>query len=114
MEIGKERSDVIVALRANCQACGSVDGGLQTVQVAAGQAGESAVALVQFDMTKLEMSVDSVDSGTDRLILRICRRMQKHVHTSLVTCDLIDMLLSRYTPRSRTEAAGVTLSLIHI
>ena len=46
-------------------------------------------------MTKLEMSVDSVGRGTDRLILRICRRMPNHVHTSLVTCDLIDMLLPR-------------------
>ena len=46
-------------------------------------------------MTKLEMSIDSADCGTDRLMLRICRRMPKHVHTSLVTCDLIDMLLSR-------------------
>jgi len=42
-------------------------------------------------MTKLEMSVDSVDRGTDRLMLRICRRTPKHVHTSLVTCDLIDI-----------------------
>jgi len=41
---GKQRSDVVVALRANCQACGSVDDGLQTVQVAAGQAGESDVS----------------------------------------------------------------------
>jgi len=39
---------VVVVLRANCQACGSVDDGLQTVQVAAGQAGESDVAVVQF------------------------------------------------------------------
>ena len=45
---GEERSDVIVVLRANCQPCGSVDDGLQTVQVAAGQAGESDVAVVQF------------------------------------------------------------------
>ena len=44
-----------------------------------------------FDMTKLEMSVDSVDRGTDRLMLRICRRMPKHVYTSLVACDLIDV-----------------------
>jgi len=44
VEVGKERSDVVVALRANCQACGSVDDGRQTVQVAAGQAGESDVA----------------------------------------------------------------------
>ena len=48
LEVGKERSDVVVTLRANCQACGSVDDGLQTVQVAAGQAGESDVAVVQF------------------------------------------------------------------
>ena len=30
VEVGKERSDVVVALRANCQACGSVDDGLQS------------------------------------------------------------------------------------
>jgi len=51
VEVGKERSDVVVVLlvlRANCQACGSVDDGLQTVQVAPGQAGESNVAVVQF------------------------------------------------------------------
>jgi len=48
VEVGKERSDVVVALRANCQAWGSVDDGLQTVLVAAGQAGESDVAVVQF------------------------------------------------------------------
>jgi len=48
VEVGKERSDVVVALRANCEACGSVDDGLQTVQVVAGQAGESDVAVVQF------------------------------------------------------------------
>jgi len=48
VEVGKERSDVVVVLCANCQACGSVDDGLQTVQVAAGQAGESDVAIVQF------------------------------------------------------------------
>ena len=48
VEVGKERSDVIVVLRANCQACGSVDDRLQTVQVAAGQAGNSDVAVVQF------------------------------------------------------------------
>jgi len=47
VEVGKERSDVVVVLLANCQACGSVDG-LQTVQVAGGQAGESDVAVVQF------------------------------------------------------------------
>jgi len=29
----QERSDVVVALRANCQACGSVDDGLQTVKI---------------------------------------------------------------------------------
>jgi len=46
------------------------------------------------------MSVDSVDRGTDHLMLQICRRMAKHVHTNLVTCDLIDML--------HTEAAGVS------
>jgi len=40
VEVGKERSDVVVVLLANCQACGSVDDGLQTVQVAAWQAGE--------------------------------------------------------------------------
>ena len=45
MEVGKERSDV-----ANCQACGSVDDGLQTVRVAAGQAGESDVAVVQIPL----------------------------------------------------------------
>jgi len=39
VEVGKEWSDVVVALLANCQACSSVDDGLQTVQVAAGQAG---------------------------------------------------------------------------
>jgi len=43
VEVGKEQSDV-----ANCQACGSVDDGLQTVQVAAGQAGDSDAAGVQF------------------------------------------------------------------
>jgi len=48
VEVGKERSDVVVVLLANCQACGSVDDGLQTVQVAGGQAGESDVAVVQF------------------------------------------------------------------
>jgi len=48
VEVGKKRSDVVVALCANCQARGSVDDGLQTVQVAAGQAGESDVAVVQF------------------------------------------------------------------
>jgi len=48
VEVGKERSDVVVVLCANCQACGSVDDGLQTVQVAAGQAGESDVAVVEF------------------------------------------------------------------
>jgi len=48
VEVGKKLSDVVVVLRANCQACGSVDDGLQTVQVAAGQAGESDVAVVQF------------------------------------------------------------------
>jgi len=48
MEVCKERSDMIVALRANFQACGSVDNGLQTVQVATWQAGESDVAVVQF------------------------------------------------------------------
>ena len=47
VEVGKERSDVVVVLLANCQACSSVDG-LQTVQVAGGQAGESDVAVVQF------------------------------------------------------------------
>ena len=60
VEVGKERSDVV-----SCHACGSVDDGLQTVQVTAGQAGDSDVAVVQFDMTKLEISVDSVDRGTD-------------------------------------------------
>ena len=39
VEVGKEWSDVVVALLTNCQACSSVDDGLQTVQVAAGQAG---------------------------------------------------------------------------
>jgi len=48
VEVGKEWSDVVVALRANCQAYGGVDDGLQMVQVAAGQAGESDVAVVQF------------------------------------------------------------------
>jgi len=48
VEVCKKRSDVVVVLHANCQACGSVDDGLQTVQVAAGQAGESDVAVVQF------------------------------------------------------------------
>jgi len=32
VEVGKEWSDVVVALRANCQACGSVDDGLQTAR----------------------------------------------------------------------------------
>ena len=95
MEVGKERSDVVVALRANCQACGSVDDGLQAVQAAAGQAGESDVAVVHLDTTKLEMSIDSVDHGTDRLMLRICRRTPQHMHTSLVTFHLTDILLSR-------------------
>ena len=40
------------------------------------------------------MSIDSVDHGTDCLMLQICRRMPKHVHTSLITCDLTAMLLS--------------------
>jgi len=48
VEVRKEQSDVVVALLANCQACGSVDDGLQTVQVAALQAGKSNVAVVQF------------------------------------------------------------------
>jgi len=48
VEVGKEWSDVVVALRANCQAYGGVDDGLQMVQVAAAQAGESDVAVVQF------------------------------------------------------------------
>jgi len=48
MEVCKERSDVVVALCAICQACGSVDDGLQMVQVATWQAGESDVAVVQF------------------------------------------------------------------
>jgi len=48
MEVRKERTDVVVALRANCQACGSGNDGLQTVQVATWQAGESDVAVVQF------------------------------------------------------------------
>jgi len=48
VEVGKERSDVVVALRANCQVCGSVDDRLQMVQVVAWQAGESDVAVVQF------------------------------------------------------------------
>ena len=46
VEVSEERSDVVVVLRANCQACGSADDGLQTVQVAAGQAGETDVAVV--------------------------------------------------------------------
>jgi len=102
VEVRKQR-DVVVAVCANCQACGSVDDGLQTVQVAGGQADESDVAVLDFDTTKLEMSIDSVDRGTDRLMLRICRRMPKHVHTSLVTtmCDLTDMLLSRNRSRGR-------------
>jgi len=48
MEVHKERIDVVVPLRTNCQACGSVDDGLQTVQVATWQAAESNVAVVQF------------------------------------------------------------------
>jgi len=52
VEVGKERSDVVVALRANCQARGSTDDGLQSVQVAAGQAGVSDVAVVQFSHDK--------------------------------------------------------------
>jgi len=70
------------------------------------QVGRPTRAMLQyssFDTTKLEMSIDSVDRGTDRLMLRICRRMPKHVHTSLVTtmCDLTDMLLSRNRRRGR-------------
>jgi len=45
MEVRKERSDAVVAQRANCQACGSVNDGLQTVQVATWQAGESDVVV---------------------------------------------------------------------
>ena len=48
MEVSEERSDVVVVLRANCQACGSADDGVRTVQVAAGQAGETDVAVVEF------------------------------------------------------------------
>jgi len=48
VEVCKKRSDVVVALCANCQARGSVDDGLQTVQVTAAQAGERDVAVVQF------------------------------------------------------------------
>jgi len=51
VEVGKEQSDVVVALRTNCQACGSVDDGRQTVQVAAGQAGESDVAFLMITFT---------------------------------------------------------------
>jgi len=35
VEVGEEWSDVVVAVRANCQACGSVDDGLRIVHVAA-------------------------------------------------------------------------------
>jgi len=48
VDVRKERSDVVVAVRANGQASSSVDDGLQTVLVAAGQAGESDVTVVQF------------------------------------------------------------------
>ena len=43
VEVGDERSDVVVALCANCQACGSVDDGLQTVQVALVSAFRTAI-----------------------------------------------------------------------
>jgi len=33
VEVSKERSDVVVALRSNCQACGSVNDGLQTMDL---------------------------------------------------------------------------------
>jgi len=46
VEVSEERSDVVVVLRANCQACGSADDGVRTVQVAAGQAGETDAAVV--------------------------------------------------------------------
>jgi len=48
VDVHKEQSDVVVALYANCQACCSVDDGLQTVPVAAWPTDESNVAVVQF------------------------------------------------------------------
>jgi len=65
VEVGKERSDVVVALRANCQACGSVHDGLQTVQVAAWQASESDVTVAHLvpnsGLRKFRFSISIVE-----------------------------------------------------
>jgi len=67
VEVTKERSDVVMALRANCQACGSVDDGLHTVQVAAWQAGESDVAVVHVaeGLQDSTLSISAADKGVE-------------------------------------------------
>ena len=83
VEVRKEWSDVVVAVRANCQACGSVDDGLQTVQVAAWQAGESDVAVVQFCHD---------EAGDERRQCRLWNRSSDAMNLSkdaeVVTCDV--------------------------
>jgi len=69
VEVTKERSDVVMALRANCQACGSVDDGLHTVQqVAAWQAGESDVAVVHVAewLQDSTLSISAADKGVEQ------------------------------------------------
>ena len=69
VEVTKERSDVVMALRANCQACGSVDDGLHTVQqVAAWQAGESDVAVVHVaeGLQDSTLSISAADKGEQK------------------------------------------------
>jgi len=61
---------VVAAQRTDYQTCGSVDDGLQTVQIVASQAGECGVAVVQFrhdeNETKLEITVLNVASIVER------------------------------------------------
>jgi len=47
------------------------------------------------DMTKLEMSVNTDSLGSERRMLRICRRTPNHVQTSRVMCDFMDKSLSK-------------------
>jgi len=56
-----------VAMRVNCETCGSVDDGLQSVEVAAWQTGMCDVTVVKLrHAMKLEISVDNVERGSDR------------------------------------------------
>ena len=107
----QQRRDMVVFTRSTRKTSSSIDDRLYSLKVTIRQTRQCDITIVKSTLDRMNavISVANDERGSERRMQRVCLKMPNQEQTSWMMCESIDISVSIYTPRSRTELTVYTL-----